>query len=163
MTEKQSAKGRSYKVYHPPRRNATVRSLVEAWRAHRSGGAGGDAHVVAGCTGSTSIDAKCKDTKDAKGDGAKGERARPERTYVAEVGDRVLARFKGRARWYPGIVCAANADGTFAVDYDDGDKEEHVLEQHIRPRPGMHRVELLKYFCTHSKRLLKTYMRVWMQ
>ena len=49
-----------------------------------------------------------------------------------EVGQRVRARFEGRLRWFPGTVRAANADGTYAIDYDDGDAEDAVQAAHIK-------------------------------
>ena len=135
MTEKQSAKGRPYKIYYPPHGSAQVRSLAEAWRAHRYGETGVDAHAISG-----RAESETRDSKAAKHEDANGGESRQEDDdgCVAKVGDRVLARFKGRARWYPGVVCAANADGTFAIDYDDGDQEKHVLGRHIRPPTGMY-------------------------
>jgi len=34
-------------------------------------------------------------------------------------GMKVEARFKGKLRYYPGIIRRENRDGTFDVDYDD--------------------------------------------
>lgn len=51
----------------------------------------------------------------------------------------VEARWKGRARYYPGRIHKKNDDGTFNIHYDDGDKESHVLAAFIRkakPPPG---------------------------
>jgi hypothetical protein len=42
------------------------------------------------------------------------------------VGTAVNARFGGNQKLYPGVIHAANDDGTFAVAYGDGDFEEHV-------------------------------------
>ena len=50
-----------------------------------------------------------------------------------EVGQSVEACFGGRGHWFPGVVQHINADGTLAIDYDDGDQEERVLRKHIRP------------------------------
>eukprot|EP00325_Prymnesiales_sp_UTEX-LB-985_P003595 CAMPEP_0174712708 /NCGR_PEP_ID=MMETSP1094-20130205/13617_1 /TAXON_ID=156173 /ORGANISM="Chrysochromulina brevifilum, Strain UTEX LB 985" /LENGTH=456 /DNA_ID=CAMNT_0015911805 /DNA_START=57 /DNA_END=1423 /DNA_ORIENTATION=- len=60
---------------------------------------------------------------------------RPRRSGPAPpaAGARVLARFKGKKRWYPATVREANADGTFAVDYEDGDFEESVRADHVKP------------------------------
>ena len=38
-----------------------------------------------------------------------------------EVGDKVEARYRGRARWFPGTVMRRNRDGTFEIKYDDGE------------------------------------------
>lgn len=37
-------------------------------------------------------------------------------------GDWVLARYKGGAYWYPGVI-QGTADGRITVGYDDGDRE----------------------------------------
>jgi hypothetical protein len=43
-----------------------------------------------------------------------------------ELGTEVEARYKGKSKWYKGVVEAVNADGSFAVLYDDGDVEPNV-------------------------------------
>ncbi|KAJ1458565.1 hypothetical protein M885DRAFT_90783 [Pelagophyceae sp. CCMP2097] len=54
------------------------------------------------------------------------------------VGDRVEARFKKRATFYPGVIKRVHADGTFDVDYDDGEQETRVsaalIEVKARPK-----------------------------
>ena len=50
-----------------------------------------------------------------------------------EVGQSVDARFEGRSRWFPGVIQHINEDGTLAINYDDGDQEERVLQKHVRP------------------------------
>ena len=39
---------------------------------------------------------------------------------------KVEARYRGKARYYPGVIKRENRDGTFDIDYDDGDKERRV-------------------------------------
>ena len=34
-------------------------------------------------------------------------------------GMKVEARYRGKARYYPGVIKRENRDGTFDVDYDD--------------------------------------------
>ncbi|KAH8074568.1 tudor domain-containing protein [Aureococcus anophagefferens] len=48
------------------------------------------------------------------------------------VGARVEARYKGKGKYYPGTVSAYDGDGTYAVDYDDGEQEKGVAEELIR-------------------------------
>jgi hypothetical protein len=48
------------------------------------------------------------------------------------VGDRVQAQFDGGESWYPGVVSAVNEDGTYHVEYDDGDVESAVAGDLIR-------------------------------
>lgn len=50
------------------------------------------------------------------------------------VGDVVLARFEGEEEFFEGKVGADNGDGTYRVDFDDGDVDERVLAEHILPR-----------------------------
>jgi hypothetical protein len=38
---------------------------------------------------------------------------------VLREGMKVEARFKGKARYYPGVIRRENRDGTFDIDYDD--------------------------------------------
>jgi hypothetical protein len=48
------------------------------------------------------------------------------------VGTKIDAQFKKRTKFYPGTVKTVHADGTYDIDYDDGDKEEHVAKHFIR-------------------------------
>ncbi|KAJ1454616.1 hypothetical protein M885DRAFT_426362, partial [Pelagophyceae sp. CCMP2097] len=52
------------------------------------------------------------------------------------VDDRVEARFRGKADYQPGKIAHVNADGTFVVKYDDGQKETRVVEALIKPLCG---------------------------
>ena len=58
------------------------------------------------------------------------------------VGDSVEARFDGGPDFHPGKVVASNGDGTYAIDYSDGDKEPAVNRLRIR-RTGDIRPEAL--------------------
>ncbi|CAM9512868.1 unnamed protein product, partial [Phaeothamnion confervicola] len=48
------------------------------------------------------------------------------------AGDAVEANFKGKGRWFKGVVKAKNREGTFHVRYDDGDEERSVEPHHVR-------------------------------
>jgi hypothetical protein len=51
---------------------------------------------------------------------------------MANIGDRVLARWpQEKEWWYPGVVCSVNAGG-YEVQYDDGDRAV-VTEDLMRP------------------------------
>ncbi|CAB1097207.1 unnamed protein product [Ectocarpus sp. CCAP 1310/34] len=58
-------------------------------------------------------------------------------------GDKVEANFRGRGRFYPGRISRVNVDGTFNIDYDDGEKERGVTDDLIRAsdRGNAHRDE----------------------
>jgi Ca2+-binding EF-hand superfamily protein len=44
----------------------------------------------------------------------------------------VEARYRGKTRYYPGVIKRANRDGTFDIDYDDGEKETYVEANLVR-------------------------------
>jgi hypothetical protein len=47
---------------------------------------------------------------------------------------KVEADFRGRGKWYPGKIVRDRKDGTFDIDYDDGESETRVEERMIRAR-----------------------------
>ena len=51
-------------------------------------------------------------------------------------GMRVNARYRGKERFYPGKIARDNYDGTYDIDYDDGEKEAGVREVLIQPLDG---------------------------
>ena len=46
--------------------------------------------------------------------------------------DKIEANYKGRGRWYPGVVQKSNSDGSFDIHYDDGEIELNVVRTMIR-------------------------------
>ena len=50
------------------------------------------------------------------------------------IGTLIEARYRGRARYYPGRIMKINDNGTFNIDYDDDEKEYNVSKDLIRPR-----------------------------
>ena len=48
-------------------------------------------------------------------------------------GDRCEGNFKGRGRWYPGKISRMHSDGTYTLDYDDGEQERRVEKPNMRP------------------------------
>merc|ERR1719271_17646 len=51
-------------------------------------------------------------------------------------GDKIEARYRGRSRFYPGRIARDRGDGSYDVDYDDGEKETRVLEEYIKKTGG---------------------------
>merc|ERR1719240_1559116 len=47
-------------------------------------------------------------------------------------GDKVEARYRGKSRYYPGRISRDRRDGTYDIDYDDGEKEQRVDKELIR-------------------------------
>eukprot|EP00468_Gymnochlora_sp_CCMP2014_P001514 CAMPEP_0167741726 /NCGR_PEP_ID=MMETSP0110_2-20121227/1016_1 /TAXON_ID=629695 /ORGANISM="Gymnochlora sp., Strain CCMP2014" /LENGTH=5340 /DNA_ID=CAMNT_0007625809 /DNA_START=69 /DNA_END=16091 /DNA_ORIENTATION=- len=54
-------------------------------------------------------------------------------------GERVRANYKGRGNYYSGHIHKVNANGTFFVHFDDGDKEDNVEEDRIELEKGSKR------------------------
>ena len=50
------------------------------------------------------------------------------------LGDKVEARYMGEADFFAGQIAACNDDGTFNIQYDDGDQEFDVNRIMIRKR-----------------------------
>lgn len=48
------------------------------------------------------------------------------------IGMRVMSRYGGGTEWYPGSIARDNGDGTFEINYDDGDSEEAVPSHRLR-------------------------------
>ena len=65
----------------------------------------------------------------SKDDGGGGGRTRRGRL---REGAKVEARYRGRSKFYPGRIARDRGDGTFDIDYDDGEKETRVLEEYIK-------------------------------
>ena len=49
-----------------------------------------------------------------------------------EAGTKILARYKGKKRWYGGTVMKRNEDGSYDIMYDDGDKESGVAAEFVK-------------------------------
>ena len=67
--------------------------------------------------------------------GPKQETSQQPQQTSYSVGDKVEARYRGKAKWYPGVIGKVRAGG-FDVDYDDGEKEYNVNEEFIRHVTG---------------------------
>ncbi|OQS06443.1 hypothetical protein THRCLA_20376 [Thraustotheca clavata] len=51
-------------------------------------------------------------------------------------GDKVEAQYKGKSKFYPGVISRARLNGTYDIDYDDGEKETGVAAELIKPKGG---------------------------
>jgi Histone methyltransferase Tudor domain 1 len=47
-------------------------------------------------------------------------------------GAKIEARYKGKNKYYPGVISRKRLNGTFDIDYDDGEKEYGVSKELIR-------------------------------
>ncbi|KAE9044794.1 hypothetical protein PR001_g5224 [Phytophthora rubi] len=54
------------------------------------------------------------------------------KTLALEVGDAVRARCNGGSRWFPGRILRVNRDGTYDVEYADGDIEKKVAAADVQ-------------------------------
>jgi hypothetical protein len=50
-----------------------------------------------------------------------------------KIGAIVMAEFQGNEEWFPGKIVSVHGDGTYAVLYKDGDYEEQVHADLIKP------------------------------
>ena len=53
------------------------------------------------------------------------------------AGAKVEAKLGGKGKWYPGKIEAVNGDGTFAILFDDGDKEPSAKAADVRAVGGV--------------------------
>ena len=51
-----------------------------------------------------------------------------------EVGTPIEARYGGKEKWYEGKIKKVNSDGTYDIEYDDGDVEHRVDAAFVRAR-----------------------------
>ncbi|RHY68051.1 hypothetical protein DYB38_001936, partial [Aphanomyces astaci] len=56
------------------------------------------------------------------------------RTRKFKEGEKVEAQYKGKAKFYPGVIARARLNGTYDIDYDDGEKEKEVAADLIRSK-----------------------------
>ncbi|OQR81326.1 hypothetical protein THRCLA_11829 [Thraustotheca clavata] len=49
-----------------------------------------------------------------------------------EAGDKIEAKYKGKQKYYPGMISRAGAEGYYDINYDDGEKEHDVRSELIR-------------------------------
>jgi len=69
------------------------------------------------------------------GAGAAEAEAAPQH-YPFREGERVEGNYRGHHLWYPGVVGRVHGDGTFDLNYDDGETEAHVGGALVRYRPS---------------------------
>ena len=50
-----------------------------------------------------------------------------------DIGSRIEARYRGKSRYYPGEIARIRLNGTYDINYDDGEKELSVHQDLIRP------------------------------
>ncbi|CAK4457513.1 unnamed protein product [Aphanomyces euteiches] len=49
-------------------------------------------------------------------------------------GEKIEALYKGKTKYYPGVIARVRSNGTYDVDYDDGEKEKEVVAKYIRSK-----------------------------
>ena len=53
-----------------------------------------------------------------------------------EESDKVEANYKGKGKYYPGKISRCRLNGTYDINYDDGERESGVEAEMIRSRDG---------------------------
>ena len=66
-----------------------------------------------------------KDSKKKKSSRSRS-RSRSSSPVSFARGDKIKARYKGKSKYYEGKIARDNKDGTYDVNYDDGEKEKDV-------------------------------------
>lgn len=56
----------------------------------------------------------------------------PAATATLEEGSKVEGNYRGKGKWYRGVIDRIRADGTVDIDYDDGEREVRVTADHVR-------------------------------
>jgi hypothetical protein len=59
-----------------------------------------------------------------------------------EVGSLVEADYRGKGKYYSGKISRVRLNGTYDIDYDDGEKEMMVAKELIKQKPS-------RYVCTY--------------
>ena len=52
--------------------------------------------------------------------------------HLLDVDTTVEARYKGKSKYYKGKISRARSDGTYDINYDDGEKEQNVKRSYIK-------------------------------
>ena len=60
----------------------------------------------------------------------------PKRSKKPREGDQVEADFKGKGKYYAGKVTRVRSDGTYDIEYEDGDSEKRVELKRIKVKGG---------------------------
>jgi hypothetical protein len=60
--------------------------------------------------------------------------ASPTKVDRIKENDQIEANYKGLGKYYPGKITLDRGDGTYDINYNDGEKEVKVFEKFIRPR-----------------------------
>ena len=58
----------------------------------------------------------------------------PAKAPPLKEGAEVEARYGGESEWFPGTIKTVNADGSYDIDYADGDKETKVIAEFVRAK-----------------------------
>uniref|UniRef100_K3WN12 Tudor domain-containing protein n=1 Tax=Globisporangium ultimum (strain ATCC 200006 / CBS 805.95 / DAOM BR144) TaxID=431595 RepID=K3WN12_GLOUD len=74
---------------------------------------------------------KALSTKKPAADTSEDER-RPVKKF--KEGDKIEAQYKGKSKFYPGVISRCRLNGTYDIDYDDGEKETGVAAELIRAK-----------------------------
>lgn len=86
--------------------------------------------AVPGVDSETDVDSGEAKLSDRKGRGASQRRDPP------RAGEAVEARSRGGSRWMPGNVSRVHRDGSYDIDFDNGDIERDIPANHVRHTAG---------------------------
>ncbi|KAH9106756.1 hypothetical protein LEN26_014503, partial [Aphanomyces euteiches] len=72
------------------------------------------------------------------------------RSHKFHEGEKVEAQFQGKSKFFPGVIVRCRLNGTYDVDYDDGEKELRVAPEWIRSRERPNFMEGDKVECRYK-------------
>ena len=72
---------------------------------------------------------------DERGRRSQGKKRSSSRSRKRRVGDRVEAKVSGWTKYFSGEITKVNSDGTYAIVFDDGEKQKYVSEEEIKGSP----------------------------
>ncbi|GMH99375.1 hypothetical protein TrVE_jg13350, partial [Triparma verrucosa] len=64
----------------------------------------------------------------------KSSPSKSKQTY--REGTKIEARYRGKSKYYPGYISSSHKDGTYDIEYDDGEFESHVKLEYIKSKGG---------------------------
>ena len=118
----------------PPKVSAArARARGGAQRGGARGGDGGEDGGEGGGEGGGGAPGQAREEEgEARREEGGGHRTSGGGADGLVVGAAVKAKFGGRGKFYPGKIEAVNADGTFVILFDDGDKEPIATREEIK-------------------------------
>ena len=86
-------------------------------------------------------------------------RDEPEEAAELKVGTAVEADYKGKGKYYAGKISRVRLNGTYDIDYDDGEKELGVAKSLIKAKARYADFFQVNFVCGTNR--IVTYQQSW--